>query len=302
MEFAREPVLTSALGQLSPTSAKPWRKISELRFKRVQASFKRFRKESKSKSQLMRRRTIAGNWKMYKTAQQTAVFFEQFNPLIEGVGNCEIVIFPVSINIPTAVQATEETAIQIGAQNLFWAREGAYTGETSGEMLHAVGATWVLVGHSERRQYFNESDTDALRKTQAAIEAGLMPIVCVGERLDDHKAGKAGDVLIRQFAGGIAGLTEEQFAKIVVAYEPVWAIGTGQTATPQIASQAHSLIRSEAEKRFGRDAAQQLRILYGGSVKPDNIEALIRDPEIDGALVGGASLDPQSFAKIVKAA
>jgi triosephosphate isomerase len=250
----------------------------------------------------MRRHIIAGNWKMYKTVQQTGVFFEQFNPLVDKVENCEIVVFPVSINIPTAVQATEETAIRIGGQNLFWAREGAYTGETSGEMLRAAGATWVLVGHSERRQYFYETDTDVLKKTQAAIEEGLTPIVCVGERLDDHKAGRSGEVLVRQFAGGIAGLTEEQFERVIVAYEPVWAIGTGQTATPQIASQAHSLIRSEAEKRFGNDAAQRLRILYGGSVKPENIEALIREPEIDGALVGGASLDPQSFAKIVKAA
>jgi triosephosphate isomerase (TIM) len=250
----------------------------------------------------MRGHIIAGNWKMYKTVQQTAVFFEQFNPLVAGVANCEIVVFPVSINIPAAVQATKETAIRIGGQNLFWAREGAYTGEVSGEMLRAAGATWVLVGHSERRQYFHETDTDVLKKTQAAIDERLTPIVCVGEHLDEHKAGKAGEVLIRQFAGGIAGLTEEQFEKIIVAYEPVWAIGTGHTATPQIASQAHSLIRSEVEKRFGNEAAQRLRILYGGSVKPDNIEALIREPEIDGALVGGASLDPQSFAKIVKAA
>jgi triosephosphate isomerase (TIM) len=249
----------------------------------------------------MRRHIIAGNWKMYKTVQQTASFFEKFNPLVNGVANCEIVIFPVSVNIPAAVQATEGTAIRIGGQNLFWAREGAYTGEISGEMLRAAGATWVIVGHSERRQYFHETDTDVLKKTQAAIDEGLTPIVCVGERLDEHKAGKTGEVLIRQFAGGIAGLTEEQFERIVVAYEPVWAIGTGQTATPQIASEAHTLIRSEAEKRFGNDAAHRLRILYGGSVKPDNIEALIREPEIDGALVGGASLDPQSFATIVKA-
>ena len=250
----------------------------------------------------MRRRIIAGNWKMYKTVQQTAFFFEQFNPLVDGVEDCEIVIFPVSINIPVAVQATEETAIRIGGQNLFWAREGAYTGETSGEMLHAAGAAWVLIGHSERRQYFHESDSDVLKKTQAAIEAALKPIVCVGERLEDHKAGNTAEVLIRQFAGGMAGLTEEQFAKVVVAYEPVWAIGTGQTATPEKASEAHALIRSEAEKRFGGEAARQLRILYGGSVKPDNIQRLLREPEIDGALVGGASLDPQSFARIVKAA
>jgi triosephosphate isomerase len=245
---------------------------------------------------------MAANWKMYKTAQQTAAFFEQFKPLLNGMNRCQVVVFPVSISIPAAVQAADESAIRIGGQNLFWAREGAYTGEISGEMLRAAGATWVLVGHSERRQYFHETDADVLKKTQSAIDAGLIPIVCVGERLEEHKAGKTNEVLVRQFAAGIAGLTEEQFAKVVVAYEPVWAIGTGQTATPEIASKAHKLIRSEAEKRFGSDAANQLRILYGGSVKPDNIEGLMREPEIDGALVGGASLDPNSFIKIVKAA
>ncbi len=158
----------------------------------------------------------------------------------------------------------------------------------------------MLIGHSERRQYFCETDATVLKKIHAAIAAGLTPIVCVGERLEEHKEGKTAEVLVRQFAAGIAGLTEEQFAKIVVAYEPVWAIGTGQTATPHIASEAHKLIRSEADKRFGEDAARQLRILYGGSVKPDNIQGLMAEPEIDGALVGGASLDPQSFSKIVQ--
>jgi triosephosphate isomerase (TIM) len=169
-------------------------------------------------------------------------------------------------------------------------------------MLAAAGATWVLVGHSERRQYFHETDADVLKKTQSAIQAGLTPIVCMGERLEDHKAGRAEEVLIRQFAGGIAGLTEEQFARIVLAYEPVWAIGTGQTATPEIAAKAHRCIRSEIEKRFGREAAEQVRILYGGSVKPDNIQGLMREHDLDGALVGGASLDPQSFNQIVNAA
>ncbi|HZQ55161.1 MAG TPA: triose-phosphate isomerase [Bryobacteraceae bacterium] len=250
----------------------------------------------------MRRRVMAANWKMYKNAQQTAAFFEQFKPLLDSIHRCEVVVFPVSISIPVAVQAADETGIQVGGQNLFWAREGAYTGEISGEMLRAAGATWVLVGHSERRQYFHETDADVLKKTQAAVDAGLTPIVCVGERLEEHKAGKTNEVLVRQFAAGIAGLTEEQFARVVVAYEPVWAIGTGQTATPEIASEAHKLIRSEAEKRFGSEAANQLRILYGGSVKPDNIEGLMHEPEIDGALVGGASLDPNSFIKIVRAA
>jgi len=239
---------------------------------------------------------------MYKTAQRTAAFFEQFNPLVDGVSGCEIVVFPAAIAIPAAMQAVEETAIRIGGQNIYWAKEGAFTGEISGEMLRASGASWVLVGHSERRHYFHETDAEVLKKAQAALETGLTPILCLGEKLEEHKAGKTNEVLVRQFAAGVAGLTEEQFDKIVVAYEPVWAIGTGQTATPQIASHAHVLIREEAEKRFGAEAAYALRILYGGSVKPDNIQGLMAEPEIDGVLVGGASLDPHSFARIVKSA
>ncbi len=261
-----------------------------------------FRKDSNSNPEPMRRRIMAANWKMYKTAGQAMLFFEKFNPLTANVTKCEVVIFPVSLAIPAAVTATAGTAIHIGGQNLFWGKEGPYTGEVSGEMLRAAGASWVLVGHSERRQYFHETDAGVLKKTQAAIEAGLAPIVCIGERLEDYNAGKTYDVLVRQFAAGVAGLTEEQFAKISIAYEPIWAIGTGKTATPQIASDAHKLIRSEAEKRFGHSGAQQLRILYGGSVKPENVDGLMAEPELDGVLVGGASLDPESFAKIVKAA
>ena len=239
---------------------------------------------------------------MYKTPQETTSFFDKFKPLANGFNGCDIVIFPAAIDIPVAVQETAGTRIQIGAQNIFWAHQGAYTGEISAEMMIAAGARWVLVGHSERRHYVcNETDADVLKKAQAAIDAGLTPVICLGERFEEHKAGKANDVLIRQFAGGIAGLTEEQFAKIVIAYEPIWAIGTGQTATPEIASKAHQLIRCEAEKRFGKEASQQVRILYGGSVKPENIEGLMREPEIDGTLVGGASLDPDSFMKIANA-
>ncbi|HMF75456.1 MAG TPA: triose-phosphate isomerase [Bryobacteraceae bacterium] len=242
---------------------------------------------------------------MYKTPRETATFFERFKSLAEGTESdrCEVVVFPPAINIPTAVQASQATRIQVGGQNLYWGKEGAFTGEISGEMLIAAGAQWVLAGHSERRHVVaNETDADVLKKTQAALAAGLTPIICVGERLEEHKAGKTNEVLVRQFAGGAAGLTEEQFAKIVVAYEPVWAIGTGHTATPEIASAAHRLIRTEAAKRFGQDAAQKLRILYGGSVKPDNIAGLMREAELDGALVGGASLDPESFLRLVRAA
>jgi triosephosphate isomerase len=251
----------------------------------------------------MRRRIMAGNWKMYKTPQETATFFERFKPLTNGVGKCDIVIFPPSIDIATAVASAGESNIAIGGQNLYWGKEGAFTGEISAEMLKAAGARWVLVGHSERRHVVtHESDADVLKKTQAALAGGLTPIVCVGERLEEHKAGKTNEVLVKQFAAGVAGLTEEQFAQVVVAYEPVWAIGTGQTATPEIAAAAHKLIREEADKRFGAEAAEKMRILYGGSVKPDNIDGLMKEVEIDGALVGGASLDPDSFSKIVKAA
>jgi len=240
---------------------------------------------------------------MYKTPQETATFFERFNTLAENVDHCDVVIFPPTISVTTAVVATTGSRIEIGGQNLYPGKEGAFTGETSGDMFRAAGAKWVLVGHSERRHTVAaETDAEVLKKTQAALSFGLTPIVCMGERLEEHKAGKVEEVLVKQFAGGIAGLTEEQFAQIVIAYEPLWAIGTGQTATPDVASGSHKLIRGEVEKRFGTEPAAQVRILYGGSVKPDNIEGLMQEPEIDGVLVGGASLDPDSFIRIVKRA
>ena len=245
---------------------------------------------------------MAGNWKMYKTIRQTADFFRQFIPLVSGVSKCDIVVFPSFVCVPAANASTSETAIHIGGQDLHWGKEGAYTGEVSGGMLAAAGCKWVLVGHSERRLYGFETDADVLKKTQSAVEEGLTPVVCMGERLEERKAEKTEQVLLEQFAGGLAGLTEEQFSKVVLAYEPVWAIGTGHTATPQIAAEAHALIRREVERRFGGEAAESVRILYGGSVKADNIEGLMKEPELDGALVGGASLDPSSFSKIVHAA
>ncbi len=245
---------------------------------------------------------MAANWKMYKTPQETTSFFEKFIPLLGGDPGCEVVVCPTALAIPAAVEAIAATNIRIGGQDSYWLKEGAFTGEISAQMLRDAGATWLIVGHSERRQYFHETDADVLKKTQAALDAGLFPIVCIGERPEEHKAGKTNDVIIRQFAAGVAGLTEEQFANVAIAYEPIWAIGTGNVATPEIASAAHKLVRCEAEKRFGAHAAQQLRIIYGGSVKPDNIKGLMNQDEIDGVLVGGASLDPVSFAAIVKAA
>ncbi len=242
---------------------------------------------------------MAGNWKMYKTPADTIAFFEKFRPLVEKSEHCEIVICPPFTSLPAAVEAVQGSAIQIGAQNIGWAKEGAFTGEISGPMIRAVGATHAIIGHSERRQYFGETDDTVLKRTQAALEFGLTPIVCVGERLEQRETGRTAAVLVEQFGRGIAGLSDQQFAKIVIAYEPVWAIGTGKTATPEIAADAHRTIRNAVRAKFGKDAGEAIRILYGGSVKPDNTTTLMAQPEIDGVLVGGASLDAVSFASIV---
>jgi triosephosphate isomerase len=233
---------------------------------------------------------LAGNWKMYKTPAQTKEFFSVFSPLVAGSSR-EVVICPPFVDIPAAVEAARNTAIEIGGQTLYWQAEGAFTGEISGPMLHAAGARWVIIGHSERRQHFGETDPTVLERTKAAISAGLKPIVCVGESLGQREAGQTEDVLRTQFNGGLAPLTKDEFAKIVVAYEPVWAIGTGVVATPEMAQAAHAFLRELLPI--------DVRILYGGSVKPDNVSGLMKQPDIDGALVGGASLEPKSFAAIV---
>ncbi len=243
---------------------------------------------------------MAGNWKMYKTPQETRAFFEKFVPAVSGITGREIVICPPFPDLAAAVEATKGSPIGIGGQNLFWEKEGAFTGEVSGPMLAAAGAKWVIIGHSERRQYFGETDETVFKRINAALDAGLKPIVCVGERLDDREGGRTEAVLETQFTNGIAKLSAERFGQIVIAYEPVWAIGTGKTATPEIAEAAHKFLRGLAAKKYGNDAASAVRILYGGSVKPDNTKTLMSQEDIDGTLVGGASLDPDSFAKIVK--
>jgi len=243
---------------------------------------------------------MAGNWKMYKTAAETTAFFEKFLPLVEKATHCEIVVAPPFVNLAAAVAATRSSRVEIAAQNLHWVtKDGAYTGEVSGPMLKAIGCGWVIIGHSERRQYFGETDETVLKRTIAALESGLAPIVCVGERLEEREAGRTEAVLEEQFNGGLAGLAPEQFARVTIAYEPVWAIGTGRTATPEIAADAHKFLRSRIKARYGEEQAAATRILYGGSVKPDNIKGLMAQPDIDGGLVGGASLDPASFASIV---
>jgi len=247
----------------------------------------------------MRIPVMAGNWKMFKTPAETTAFFDKFRGLVEHSGHCEIVICPPFPDLPAAVAAAQGTRIAVGAQNMFWAKEGAYTGEVSGPMIRSLGCSHAIIGHSERRQYFGETNETVLKKTLAALGAGLTPIVCVGETLEHREAGQTEAVLLDQCQNGTSGLTAEQFARILIAYEPVWAIGTGKTATPEIAADAHRVIRTCARGAFGQEAANQLRILYGGSVKPDNVKGLMAQPEIDGTLVGGASLDPISFASIV---
>ena len=248
----------------------------------------------------MRTPLMAGNWKMFKTPAETKAFFEKFLPLVAHATHADVAICPPFINIPAAVEAAAGSRVTIGAQNCYWVnKEGAFTGEVNAPMLKAAGCTWVIIGHSERRQYFGETDATVLQRTVAALEAGLKPIVCVGELLAEREAGQTNDVLKTQFTGGLSSFTPEQFAQVGIAYEPVWAIGTGKGATPEIAEDAHRFIRSLAEEKFGAAAAAQVRILYGGSVKPDNVAGLMAQPDIDGALVGGASLKPEDFAGVV---
>jgi triosephosphate isomerase len=248
----------------------------------------------------MRKALIAANWKMYKTPAQAAEYVKAFLPLVAGHNRDEIVLCPSDTSLSTVIPAVAGSNVAVGGQNMHWAEEGAYTGETSTVMLKAVGATHVIIGHSERRQYFNETDETVNKKLVTALKHKLVPIVCIGEVLAEREAGQTDDVLRRQTLLALAGIKPAEAQPIVIAYEPVWAIGTGKTATPEIAAEAHLTIRSEIARLLGREVADATRILYGGSVKPDNATALLSQPEIDGALVGGASLDPQSFAKIVK--
>jgi triosephosphate isomerase (TIM) len=248
----------------------------------------------------MRRKLLVANWKMYKTPAEAQAFCREFLPMLEGFG-ADVALCPPAICIPAAVEATRGTHVRVGAQNVHWDKEGAFTGELSTGMLLAAGCTHVIIGHSERRQYFGETDSTVNKRLEAALEAGLTPICCVGEMLEERKAGLTDEILRRQCTVAFRGISGEKAAKLTVAYEPVWAIGTGHTATPDMAQEAHLTIRAEAAKALGQQVADDLRILYGGSVKPENAHALMAQPDIDGALVGGASLDPRSFATICKA-
>jgi triosephosphate isomerase (TIM) len=248
----------------------------------------------------MRKPVIAGNWKMYKTLGDAVDTALALKPLVANANHCDIVIAPVFTAIKTVADRLEGSNIQVSGQNCSTeAEEGAHTGEVAAFMLRDVGARYVIVGHSERRQLYSETDSMVSRKTQAAISSGLIVIMCVGEILTQREQGTAENVVATQLSGGLTGLTAPDLDRIIVAYEPVWAIGTGRTATPEQAQEMHAFIRRVFAERHSPEAARALRILYGGSVKPENIAGLMAQQDIDGALVGGASLEADSFAKIV---
>jgi triosephosphate isomerase len=247
----------------------------------------------------IRKPVIAGNWKMYKTIGETEKFFAEIKPLLGDTKHCEMVVAPPFTALQKAAEAAAPLGIGVAAQDIYWEAEGAWTGEVSAAMAKDAGCTYTLIGHSERRQFFGETDRGVNRKIRAALKEGIQAIVCVGELLAEREANQTEKVLEKQLTGGFSGLTEQDFSRIIVAYEPVWAIGTGRTATPEIAQQAHHFIRTRLGSIVPPEAAERVRVLYGGSVKPDNIAGLMAQTDIDGALVGGASLQAKSFAAIV---
>jgi triosephosphate isomerase len=242
---------------------------------------------------------IAANWKMFKTVHESVVFAKEFRAMVKDVIDVEIVVAPPFTALHAVAEAVRNSPVGVAGQNVHWEREGAFTGEISAGMLKEAGAEYVIIGHSERRRLFHETDETVNLKVMAALGAHLTPIVCIGETLDERERDETLTVLDRQIKAGFDGLTGEQVASLVIAYEPVWAIGTGRNATPQQAGEAHAHIRSRLRQWFGAPAADQCHVIYGGSVKPDNIHELVLLPDVDGALVGGASLDVRAFGDIV---
>jgi triosephosphate isomerase len=242
---------------------------------------------------------IAGNWKMHKTGSQAADAASRLKGLVAAATGVEVMIAPTYTALYQVAQALKGSAIALGAQDLFWEKQGAFTGKISAEMLVDAGCSHVIIGHSERRQFFGETDETVNRKIRAALEASLCPVFCIGESESEREAGDTFSVLDKQVRVGLKGYVSDDLAGLVVAYEPVWAIGTGKTATREQAQEAHQFIRSLLDTLFGKPFADAVRILYGGSVKPDNVRALMEMPDVDGALVGGASLDPETFSKLV---
>src|SRR5215813_10037272 len=247
----------------------------------------------------MRTPFIAGNWKMLKTVRQTVAFVTDLRAALTDIRGVEIVVAPPFTAVHAAAEALRDSNIGVSAQDLYWEKEGAFTGEVSAQMIKEAGAHFVIIGHSERRKLFGETDVIVNRKVLAAMANGLTPIMCVGETLEERERNETLAILDRQLKGGLEGVPGERLPAIVVAYEPVWAIGTGRNATSAQAGEAHAHIRARLRQWFGGDAAERCRVIYGGSVKPDNIRELIDEPDVDGALVGGASLDVKSFVDIV---
>jgi triosephosphate isomerase (TIM) len=246
-----------------------------------------------------RRPIIAGNWKMNKTTAEARDLAIKLAPLVSGAKDREIVLAPAFTALQTVAGAIKGTNMSLAAQNLHWEDKGAFTGEISAEMLLDLGCKYVIIGHSERRQYFGETDETVNKKVKQAFKKGLLPIMCIGETLAEREAGKLNEIISRQVTGGLTDISSEDMKKTVIAYEPVWAIGTGKTATPEQAEEVHALIRQKVKDLYNAEIAEGLRIQYGGSVTPDNVSALMAKPDIDGALVGGASLKPESFAALV---
>ena len=248
----------------------------------------------------MRKKVIAGNWKMNKLPNETITFFEELAPLVESTKN-EVIICAPYTDLFYAILSAQNTNIKIGAQNMHWEENGAYTGEVSPQMLKSIGVEYVIIGHSERRQYFAETDETVNKKVKAAHNVGLKPIVCVGETLSQRESGKAKEIVTNQIKSGLKDLTKNEIMSTIVAYEPIWAIGTGKTATKEDANETIKWIREELENIYGRENADKVIIQYGGSVKSENAKELFEMSDIDGGLVGGASLKPDEFAKIVNA-
>lgn len=248
-----------------------------------------------------RRRIIAGNWKMYKTIPEAVDLVNKLKPLVAGMADVEVVVCPPFTALSAVRDALQGSNIGLGAQDVFWEAEGAYTGEVAVGMLKDAGCTYCIVGHSERRKYFGETDEMVNKKARALLDAGIKPIICIGETLEEREAGKTEEVVTSQVKGGLAGFSPADGERIVIAYEPVWAIGTGHSATGGEANRVIRLIRDTLAGVVSKPVAEGIRIQYGGSVKPENIAEFLEQPEIDGALVGGASLKADSFARIVKA-
>jgi triosephosphate isomerase len=246
-----------------------------------------------------RRPILAGNWKMNMTATQARELASKLIPLVSGAKDRDILLGPPFTALYAVADAIKGTNIGLAAQNLHWEDKGAFTGEISADMLLDSGCKYVIIGHSERRQYFGETDETVNKKVKQALKKGLLPILCVGETLAEREAGRLNDIISRQVTGGLKDISAEDMKKMVIAYEPVWAIGTGKTATPEQANEVHGLIREKVKTLYSADIAEGLRIQYGGSVTPENVSQLMAKPDIDGALVGGASLKPESFAALV---